>query len=575
MDWTVMKMGVRSLLSALCKSTVVFLALISFAAAGEIELKQSAPVFERADVFSPVLRVLPPGKYETAAPGRREFSVRHPIAWYGDFVPLKEGGFTSAAVTVDKDNAPVFLPSSFQWQTPVTAVLISALAVLLFLFIRGKRMKSIETDSRQESFYFIMIAVLLRQILILCETAFWGNALPSAADEPGYFKVAYDLLHGSFAGPWHFTVGLGILYVPFILLTGAERYYDIAVVFSYFDALVIAPGALAAAFCVLKNFKLKSYCAFAAILLWAIYPFFVYHVELWDALVFKPLVALPTFSDFTPDWWRFYSVCINAGFNAMSDTPGLLAVLCTMLLAQKLPLSNRNVFLIGAAFGFCCLIRINYIFFSPILGWICLEKFSSGNKWELLKLAGAAAGGFLTLFIWQFLVNIHHFGNPLTFGYSLHYLDFPAHKRPDTGFNWSTLCELRNIRFLIGANKLLMTGGIAGLLFIRSRKIRIALTLTAVPLIFFFFGYTHTYCDARRFIMMAFPVFIAAFCCGIFNLFHLEGEGAKRFVPFFIFPLMGILWFLPAEIYAICLCLLLLRTFFDLQQELREGILRK
>ena len=575
MDWTVMKMDVRSLLSVLCKSLVVLPALITLAAAGEIELKQSAPVFEKADVFSPVLRVLPPGKYETEAPARREFSVRHPIAWYGDFAPLKGGGFTSADVSVDKDGAPFFLPSSFQWQTPVTALLTAGLAVLLFLFIRGKRTKSIEANSWQESLCFIMIAVLLRQILILCETAFWGNALPCAADEPGYFKVAYDVLHGSFSGPWLFTAGLGILYVPFILLTGAERYYDIAVVFSYFDALIIAPGALAAAFCVLKNFKIRSYCAFAAILLWAVYPFFVYHVELWDLLVFKPLVALPTFADFTPDWWRFYSVCINAGFNAMSDTPGVLAVLCTMLLAQKLSLNSRNVYLIGTAFGFCCLIRINYIFFAPILGWICVEKLSSENKWALFKLTGAAAGGFLTIFIWQLLINFHQFGNPLTFGYSLHYLDFPAHKRPDTGFNWSTLLELRNIRFLMGANKLLMTGGIAGLLFIRSVKIRSALTLTAVPLILFFFGYTHTYCDARRFILMAFPVLMAAFCCGICQLFPLEGKGRQRFFSLLIFPFMVILWFLPAEIYAICLCLLLLRTFFDLQQELREGILRK
>ena len=93
-----MKMGVRSLLSVLCKSLVVLPALITLAAAGKIELKQSAPVFEKADVFSPVLRVLPPGKYETAAPAQRVFSVRHPIAWYGDFVPLKKGGFASASV---------------------------------------------------------------------------------------------------------------------------------------------------------------------------------------------------------------------------------------------------------------------------------------------------------------------------------------------------------------------------------------------------------------------------------------------------------------------------------------------
>lgn len=226
-------------------------------------------------------------------------------------------------------------------------------------------------------------------------------------------------------------------------------------------------------------------------------------------------------------------------------------------------------------YGFCCLIRINYIFFAPVLAWICLEKMEEKKGRLLCQTALAAAGGFLTVFIWQLVINFHHFGDPLIFGYSLHYLDFPPEKRPDTGFNWSTLWELRHIKFLLGANKLLMTAGIAGLLFVKERSTRIALTLAAVPLILFFLGYTHTYCDARRFILMAFPMLLAAFCAGCSNFFPLEGRGWKKYIPFLIFPFMGVLWQLPAEIYAICLCLLLLRTLFDLQQVLLRGILRK
>ena len=118
-----------------------------------------------------------------------------------------------------------------------------------------------------------------------------------------------------------------------------------------------------------------------------------------------------------------------------------------------------------------------------------------------------------------------------------------------------------------------MTAGISGLLFIRDRHLRIALTLAAVPLILFFFGYTHTYCDVRRFILMAFPVFIAAFCCGAANCFSLEGSGMRKYFPLLFFPFAVLLWFMPPEIYAICLCLLLLRTLFDLQQGLLRGIL--
>ena len=259
----------------------------------------------------------------------------------------------------------------------------------------------------------------------------------------------------------------------------------------------------------------------------------------------------------------------------MSDTPALLTFFGTLLLAQKLSFSLRNVFILGCAFGFCCLIRINYIFFAPVLAFVVLEKLPAKDYKTLLHAFLCAAGGFLTLFIWQLLINFHQFGNPLTFGYSLHYLDFAPEKRPDTGFNWSTLLELRHIKFLLGANKLLMTAGMAGLLFTKERSARIALTLAAVPLILFFLGYTHTYCDARRFILMAFPMLLAAFCAGCSSFFPLKGDGWKKYLPFGIFPVMVILWQLPAEIYAICLCLLLLRTLFDLQQELWRGILRK
>ena len=575
MDWTVMKMVVNSLSSALCKGVLLLWALFAVVSAGEIESGMPLPVFEKPDVFSRVMQTLPPGKYETSAPLQRTFSVRHPIAYYGRFAPLKSGGFASPDISVDREGNPFFLAPSFQWQTPLSAVLIAALSVLIFLFVKGKRAGEIENDSVKESFFFIMTAVLVRQILILLETSFWGNALPCAADEPGYFKVAYDVLHGSFKGPWNFTAGLGIFYLPFILLTGAKQYYDIAVIFSYVDALVIVPCGIAAAFPVLKNFGVKKYAAFAAVLIWALYPFFIYHAELWDAKIFKPLAALPCFLDGVPDWWRFYGVCINAGFNAMSDAPGLTAVFCTLLLAQKLAVKRLNMFLVGAAFGFCCLIRINYIFFAPVLAFICFSKAPLDNKTELLKLVAAAGAGFLALFGWQLLINQYQFGNILVFGYSLHYLDFPPEKRPDTGFNWSTLLEWQNIRFLVGANKFLMTGGIAGLCFLRERRLRIALTLTAVPLILFFFGYTHTYCDARRFIMMAFPVFIAAFCCGIANLSALDGRGWRKYLPVGIIPVMAVLWLMPAEIFAICLCLLLLRSVFDLQQELRRGILIK
>lgn len=573
MDWTVMKKAATSLLSALSKAAAVFFITLTIADAGEILLQQPTPVFEKANVFSKVLRVLPPGTYQTAGACGRVFSVRHPIAYYHDFYKLPDGSFLTPQMGVSSSGEPFSLAAAPLWQTYLTVFPAALLIVLLYLLVKGKIQKTLPENSWKTLLLLAAVPVLVRQILVLCELSFWGNALPSAADEPGYFKSIYDMLHGSFSGPWHFTVGLGILYLPFILLSGAKEYYDIAVFFSYFDALVLAPLALGTGFFVLKNFKLPYKWALGAVLIWAVYPFFVYHRELWGTLSFSPILALPNFAEGVFDWWRFYSVCIHTGFNAMSDTPGLLAVLGTILLAQKLSFSRRNLFLVGMAYGFCCLIRINYIFFAPLIAFICLEKMPQKSLRELCFAFCAASGGFFLVFIWQLLINCYQFGNPLTFGYALHYLDFPPEKRPDTGFNWSTLAELRNIKFLMGANKFLMAGGIAGLFFVRDRYSRIALSLAVLPLILFFFGYTHTYCDARRFILMAFLIFPAAFCAACSNLFALQGTGVQKFLPFLMLPVMVILFFVPEEILAICLCLLLLRTLFDLQQKLFRGIL--
>ena len=570
MDWTVMKKDAICHLSVLCKVAAALFFLFAPAAGAEVlTLQHPGCVYEKADVFSKVIKSVPPGRYEVVSPAKRSFSVRHPIAFYNDFYELKEGGFISPQMSVDQAGTPYALPTHSMWQNTVISLLLATLLVLAAVLIKGKISGTIPGGSAGEGVLYAAAAVLTRQLLVLCEISFWGNALPSAADEPGYFQCMYDILHGSFKGPWHFTVGLGVFYLPFILLTGAETYYDIAVCFSYFNALVIAPGALFVLYYVLKNFKFSGSCAFTVVMIWAVYPFFIYHSEVWNTLSFAPAAALPCFLAGAADWWRFYAVCINAGFNAMSDMPGLFAVLCTILLAQKLPCTCRNLFFIGMAYGFCCLVRINYIFFAPLIAFICFDKKCPRSAKEFFAFAGAAAGGFLAVFGWQLLVNFYQFGNPAVFGYSLHYPDFPPEKRPDTGFNWHTLAELRNIRFLVGANKFLMSAGIAGLLFIRERHTRIALALATLPLLLFFFGYTHTYCDARRFIMILFPLFPAAFCAAFTqNL----STGNKRLL-LLLFGTAGILFAAPAEISAICCCLLLLRAVFDLQQKLFRGIL--
>lgn len=350
---------------------------------------------------------------------------------------------------------------------------------------------------------------MLVRLLLLSDTLLtWQNVFAAAADENGYFETAADMAAGEFSGPWSFTIGTGLLYLPFLFATGAECYYDIAIPFSYFSGYVLAPGALVLGFLILRRLGLSNLKAALPMLAWAAWPFFHFHVELWNQGVFQSIFATSGGSA-----WFFYGTLINAGFNAMSDTPSLCAVLGSIALALYMPPKRRFVLLLGFLFGFSCLLRINNIFFAPLLAWIAAGKFPDALRHpkQLGLLVPLAAAGFFAAFGIQLWINFHQFGNPMTFGYVLHYPDLADGLRPVNGFTLRTFLEGRNIRFLAGANHAAWTLGITGMLLLRNAKLRSTFALWSVPVIWFFFGYSHTFCDARRFVFGAFPAMLAAF----------------------------------------------------------------
>lgn len=108
-------------------------------------------------------------------------------------------------------------------------------------------------------------------------------------------------------------------------------------------------------------------------------------------------------------------------------------------------------------------------------------------------------------------MNCRQFGAPFIFGYSRHYLDFAPLDRPAAGFTFHTLLKWTNLRHLALSNHPWWCLGFAGLLFMRDRRRRCLLTWGAVPMILFFLGYSHTFCDARRFIFVSFVLFLGAF----------------------------------------------------------------
>ncbi|MDR0932728.1 MAG: hypothetical protein LBM70_06895 [Victivallales bacterium] len=485
---------------------IFFLTTLSISA-GTLYLQESAPIFERPSMDAKVLRTQKPGVIETKDKAFSGFTNRHPLAIAHTFYPLPSGEFISPELLCEpgRDNELVIVQTLPPQTLRIFCTFVCgvALTVMILLFLRLGNPKSV----KQESLLLIAILVLLRVFLLLNTLLAWSNFVAAAADENGYFDVATGMLAGDFATPWRFTVGNGILYIPFILISGAKNYYDIAFAYSYFSGFVLAPGALVLGFLILRRLGFTNLKAAIPMLVWAVLPFFFFHIELWNGNIFQSLFTTPGESQ-----WFFYGTIINAGFNAMSDTPSLCAVLGSIALLLYMPPKRRFVLLLGCLYGFACLLRINNIFFAPLLAWLALGKFPGVMRNAKLfgELFACAVVGFFAVFGFQLWVNFHQFGNALTFGYILHATDLAENLRPNAGFTLQTFLTGQNIRFLAGANHTIWVLGISGMLLLKNPKLRITFALWGVPIIYFFFGYSHTGCDARRFIVVTLPAMLSS-----------------------------------------------------------------
>ncbi len=489
------------------------------AAAGTIRLDAGTAIFDRPNASGqPVGRVEAASDFETAGDAVTGFTARHPLARYNSYTPIRlpggKTGYASPGIRIENDPAGTAVlrnePEQPLWRTGLFLALSAALVILVLGWFRERKKGGPDPDSRRGAVYFVLFAVLVRQLLMLHTAMEWNNLIPSAADDPGYFQTMRDMLDGKFDGPWNMTIGTGFFYLPFLLILNAKEFYDIAIAFDYFSALVLAPAALALGFAILRKLGVSGRAAFAAVLLWAVWPFFHFHVEAWNPFNCRSFFLLtPPSSE--SHWWLYYRTAINAGFNAMSDIPAMLLLFGTIWSTLALPARNRSAALTGFLFGITCLVRINSIFFAPLIAFLIFRQFHArAGEWRAVTAAaGAAMSGFLLGFGFQLYVNLRQFGGALTFGYINHYTDWAI--RPADGFTFTTFLKWVHLRYLAQANWANWALGLTGILLATNRTRRIAFTLWTIPVIVFFSGYSHTFCDAGRFIISTMLPFFAAF----------------------------------------------------------------
>ncbi len=499
--------------SALPKTLLfVFCLVWSDGHAREVSVSPGTPVFRDPSTDSPVIAVLPSAIRVSSFGRRREIVATHPLVRYFYHYPilLPDGrrGWVSPFLRYGKDagGRPVLRAaySTPAWQKAFLGAILAGLAGVAWSLLRLRGSPPGRPDEIRGAVLPATLAgiVLLRWFFLLLCLMRSHNIITIAFDELGYFEVAKGILSGNLSGPWKYTVGQGMLYLPFVAFSGAREYYDIAVPFAWFSGFILMPACLVFLYLIVRRLTGSPARALAAALIWSATPFLHHYFQYWDEGIFKSFIALPRFTL----CFRFYNILVGTGFNAMSDTPAMFLILLCIVLATHLPPRLQSLLLVSALFSLSCLIRLSNIYFGPLIAWL----FWRGAGESLLRERRLAlsillcVAVFVAVFSPQFLVNYLHFGSAWTFPYILH---SGAHK----GFEWAFLDS--GTRFLAGANHAIWVLGVLGMLFMSDRGLRVALVLWAVPLTLFFCGYNYVFADGVRFLLPTYGALIAAFVC--------------------------------------------------------------
>ena len=441
----------------------------------------------------------------------------HPMMVYVYFykvnLPDDQSAWASDDLQYDTDNKMI-LPKTVPqliWAAPFI-ISISFLLILTYCVYRMGYLPFITRgggfNEAKPLITFALILLFVRYLLLFAVICLCGKVMVYPTDEHGYFKLSYDIIQGNFEGPWKYTAGLSLFYIPLILLFKGATYFDIVNQMTFINAFILSPAALILVFLIIGKITTSFRKAFFTTLILAFLPFFYFSAEFF-ALdspgneVFKSIFAIPNMNIAS---YRLYYMFFNTGYNGMSDTPSMFLIFLCIYLALSRPFGKRILIAVSFLFGIACLVRINNIFFSPLIAYIfwCAfrEKFSFR---ELATCILTALAAFLLVFSPQLMINKLQFGSFSTFPYILHA------NQANKGFDLA--CLPNGIIYMIGCNYVYFTFCAVGLFFIRNLRTKTIFVLWAIPLTVFFCGYPVAGASPVRFIMPAYAALIASFVC--------------------------------------------------------------
>ena len=254
------------------------------------------------------------------------------------------------------------------------------------------------------------------------------------------------MAEGNFTGPWSYTVGLSLFYLPFQLVLQAETLQEFYPPFLLFNCFIVTPFALCMGYRAVK--KLSSAApAFSTVLLWFGMTLFQHHRYfegsdgLYSQYIYRAFPALPEPGFF----YSLYELYTFYGYNCVSDTVSMALVFACIASALCMKVRLRNLALFAALFGLACLVRINNILFAPLLLLILYLRYAVqlDSARNLLRFLAVGTLAFLAVFSIQLVIDWIQFGNPFTLPYALH------GEGTRKGFSFAVVDEIHRIPFIL------------------------------------------------------------------------------------------------------------------------------
>ncbi len=344
--------------------------------------------------------------------------------------------------------------------------------------------------------------------ICLCAIGYSGGVFIKPTDEMWYFKIGRQFLSLDFSAPFRYTIGHPLIfYTPIVLFSGASSYVETGSWAMVLNCFLVVPVCLLLAFQLLKKLFHSETLPFYSLLLWFgfilfYHPrFFTGRLNVPETYVQKAVADLPVFGLNL----SLYDLYIIFGWHGFSDQLGMLFLFLTLFCALLLKVSTRNLIMVSILFATTCLIRINSIFYAPLLGFILYLNYADLLKVPAARLRLVFYGvfAFLAVFSLQLVVNFHQFGSPFTMPYVLH-------TENDSVKGFVLKLVPYGLHFLSASNHAIFVLGTLSLFFIPDRKSRAVLALWIYPVLFFFTGYPVVYNNYSRFILPVYPAFMAA-----------------------------------------------------------------